>query len=371
MKYLKKISIAKMVWVHRAMLWTALVGLFSSAYLCITYLTGAPIVCGIVSGCEVVRASAWATTFGIPRPLLGLAFYGAIILALIIRTYAPHHRPEFWKNVTLLATFFGFVESGFLTLVQTYEIKAYCLWCLLSAACATGLFILSFFESEEILPEKMVTHELKKIFWAFAVFIVVGALAMWILLAKRGGGEQPVISAAGGGRPVLVPEGTPTEGPVSSTVTVVEFLDLECPGCRDYYPIMKKIREDYAGRIRYVVRIFPLIELHAHAKQAAIAAECAKQQGKWFEYVDAALINQNALERDDLVRYADALHLDTKAFSACLDDQKVADAVMAERKAGEAIGINKTPMIFVNDGVLEQLPTYQQFKYLLDEELKK
>lgn len=371
MKYLKKISVAKMVWVHRTMLWTALVGLFSSAYLSITYLTGAPIVCGIVSGCEIVRASAWATAFGsIPRPLLGLAFYAAIIAALIIRTYAPHHRPELWKNVTLLATFFGFVESGFLTLVQTYEIRAYCLWCLISAACATVLFALSFFESEEILPEKMVTQELKKFFWAFAVFIVVGGLAMWILLAKHGGGEQPIISAAGGNIPVLVPEGTPTEGPASSTVTVVEFLDLECPGCRDYYPIMKKIREDYAGRIRYAVRIFPLTELHAHARQAAIAAECAKQQGKWFEYVDAALINQDALERDDLVRYADALHLDIKAFSACLDDQKTADIVMAERKAGEAIGISHTPTIFINDGVLDQLPNYLQFKGLLDGELE-
>ncbi len=370
MKYLKKISVARMVWVHRAMLWTSLVGLFSSAYLTITYLTGKPIVCGIVTGCEVVRASAWANTFGIPRPLLGLAFYGAIILALIIRTYAPHLRPDFWKNITLLATFFGFVESGFLTLVQTYEIKAYCLWCLLSALCATIIFVLSFFEGEERLPDNLVGRELKKIFHAFVVFVVVGGLGMWVLTADHGGGQLPVIGPADGGKPVLINETTQTEGPATSTVTVVEFLDLECPSCGEFSLVMKKIREEYSGRIRYAVRIFPLLEIHKDAKTSAAAAYCAGKQGEWFDYIDAALANQTALQRADLVRYADALHLDTKAFEACLDDPKIADEVMAERKAGEAIGIDHTPSIFVNDAILDQTPNYSQLKQIIDERLR-
>lgn len=370
MKYLKTIPVHRMVWIHRAMLWTALVGLFASLYLAITYLTGKSIVCGIVTGCEAVRASAWATTFGIPRPLLGLAFYGALIFALAIRTYAPHHRPDFWKGVTLLATFFGFVESGFLTLIQVYEIRAFCLWCLVSAAAATVLFALSFFEGEERLPDNLVVRELKWMFGAFLVAVLAGAVALWFMLASPGGGSLPSIAPATVGLAEIAPADAPSEGPATSTVTVTEFMDIQCPGCRDYYPIIRKIRDEYRGRIRFVQRIFMLPELHPNSKGAAIAAYCAGKQGKFLEFADAALVNQQALTRSDLKRYADALHLDTRAFDACLDDPAMAEKAVAERKTGESFGIDSTPTVFINDEKLSQLPSYEQLKELIEERLK-
>jgi protein-disulfide isomerase/uncharacterized membrane protein len=369
MKYLKKISLARMVWIHRAMLWTALLGLFASLYLTITYLTGKPIVCGIVSGCEAVRASEWATTFGIPRPILGLAFYGALIFSLAVRTYAPRHRPEFWKSMTLLATFFGFVESGFLTLVQLYEIQAFCLWCIVSAVAATGLFGLSLFESEERLPDSLVARELKWMFLAFASASVVGAIALGLMLGDRGGGSLPVIGPRTAGLSDIAPADAPSEGPATSTVTVTEFLDIQCPGCRSYYPILKQIREDFRGRIRFVQRLFMLPEMHPNSKGATIAAYCAERQGKFFEYADAALLNQHALARADLKRYAEALRLDVAAFDACLDDPAAADRAVAERKAGEALGIDATPTIFINDEKLSDPPNYELLKRLIEEKL--
>jgi len=371
MKYTKKIPMLKMVWIHRWMLWTSLVGLFASTYLSITYLTGKPIVCGLLTGCEIVRASSWATTFGIPRPLLGLVFYGAIILSLVIRTYAPRHRPDFWKAITLLATFCGFVESGFLTLVQTFSIRAFCTWCLLSAVCATVLFILSFFEGDEHLSDLLVARELKMIFTSFAVALVVGGLLIWGMLTKSVGGSLPTISAPGqAGMSDILPADIPYEGPATSTVTITEFLDLQCPACREYYAIMKQIRDDYRGKIRFAIRIFPLYEMHPNAKISAAGVLCAGKQGKYYDFIDAALLNQDALQRDDLMRYAGALHLDAKAFGACLDDPATADAVMAGRKAGEALGITGTPTLFLNDAMLSQPPDYQQFKQLIDQRLK-
>ena len=371
MRYLKKIPTARMVWIHRTMLWTALIGLFASLYLSITYLTDKPIVCAIVSGCEIVRASAWATTFGFPRPLLGLAFYGALIASLVVRTYAPHHRPDFWKIITLLTTFFGFVESGFLTLVQTFEIKAFCFWCIISAISATVLFILSFFEGEDRLPDNLVVRELKWMFVAFFIAAFAGVLALWFMLAKPGDGTLPKIGPMTVGLPEIAPASAPAVGPATSTVTITEFLDIQCPGCRAYYPIMRQIRDDYRGRVRFVERLFILPELHPNAKGAAIAAYCAEKQGKFFEYVDAALVNQQALGRTDLVHYADALHLDTKQFDACLDDPAMAERAVAERKAGEALGIDGTPTIFINDEKLSDAPNYEQFKKLIDERLGK
>lgn len=358
-----------MVWIHRAMLWTALVGLFASLYLTITYLTGKPIVCGIVSGCEAVRASEWATTFGIPRPILGLVFYGALIISLAIRTYAPRQRPELWKSITLLATFFGFVESGFLTLVQLYEIKAFCLWCIVSAVAATALFALSLFESEERLPDNLVVRELKWMFGAFAVSFVIGALALGLMLGDRGGGSISTIGPRTAGMSDIAPADAPSEGPATSTVTVTEFLDIQCPGCRSYYPIVKRIREDYEGRIRFVQRLFMLPEMHPNSKGATIAAYCAEKQGRFFDFADAALLNQHALARADLKRYAEALRLDVLAFDACLDDPAMADKAVAERKAGEALGIDSTPTIFINDEKLSDPPSYEQFKELIEEKL--
>jgi len=374
MKYFKKISVAKMVWVHRLMLWTTLVGLFASTYLAITYLTGAPIVCGIVSGCELVRASSWATSFGIPRPILGLVFYGAILAALLVRTYRPRYKVELWKSVTLLATFFGFIESGFLTLVQTFEIRAFCLWCLLSALCATVLFALSFFEGDDHLPSNLILRELKVFFLSIASAVIVGGLGMWLLLANHVGGGLPSLVPGGSSGSLMdeiLPADLPYEGPATSTVTIVEYLDLQCPGCKAFYPIMKQIRQDYAGRIKFAERIFILPELHAQSKGAGIAVECARRQGKYFEFIDAALLNQENLTRDDLVRYAKSLHLDEQQFDACLDDPTAAERVVNDRKSGEALGVNSTPTIFFNDQVLGGIPTYAQFKKLIDDELNK
>ena len=190
----------------------------------------------------------------------------------------------------------------------------------------------------------------------------LGALVlMWALLKPPA--EGPV------GLNEILPEGIPVEGPASSTVTIVEFLDFQCPSCAAFHPTMKRIREEYAGRIRFAQRQFPLVELHPDAKGAAIAAVCSDKQGKYFEYTDAMILNQASLERPDLIRYAEALKLDKTAFETCLDDQAVSDFVANERKIGESFGIRGTPWIFVNGESLSDTPTYNQLKQLVEEGL--
>ncbi len=178
----RRVNTKRMRMVRRAMLWSSLIGLFASVYLLITYTTDAPIVCGIVSGCELVRASKWAYSFGIPRPLLGVVFYLFVIALLVIRVYSPKHRPKFWTTLTILAAGIGFFESAFLTFVQTYDIHAYCIWCLSSAAAATVLFALSWFEGEEELGGKDAIAELKFIFLSFIAYVAVGGAGLFFLL---------------------------------------------------------------------------------------------------------------------------------------------------------------------------------------------
>lgn len=174
--------------VHRAMLLASLVGLFVSIYLLITYVTGKPIVCGTNAGCELVRASKWATTSGIPRPAFGILFYLSIILLLAFHAYAPTLRPRFFRVCLLAVTTIGFIESAFLTLVQWFDLRAFCLWCLLSAVAATVIFVLSWFDGREPPAQEVIVRELRYIFQAFAIAVLVGTFVLWALLGNFAAG---------------------------------------------------------------------------------------------------------------------------------------------------------------------------------------
>jgi protein-disulfide isomerase len=199
--------------------------------------------------------------------------------------------------------------------------------------------------------------------------VVLGALLVY-LLVRSGAASNPLSQSPDALASKLILPTTQVEGPASSTVTIVEFLDYECPACGGFNPTMMKIRQEYAGKIQYAVRLFPLVEIHQYAKGAAIAAVCAGKQGKFFEYGDALFANQQHLERADLIHYADALHLDTKAFNTCLDDQSVADFVVSERKAADTLGLDHTPTIFVNGEMLDAIPTQAQLEQIINQRLK-
>ena len=360
----------------------ALVGLFASIYLFITYVAGSPIVCGLLKGCEIVRASQWAhVTIGsvtVSRPLLGIIFYFGIIALLVFRAYAPHYRPRWWRLALLLATTIGILESAYLVYIQAYQIHAFCTWCIISAVAATLLFLLSLFDGREAMARGAIVKELRFIFIAAATAMIVGSIAMHFLLVKEAGGNIPKatiapktsISSPADADSALLPSYIPVEGPATSTVTIVEFLDFQCPSCGAFQPTMVKIRKEYAGRIRYAERMFPLVELHPYAHGAAIAAECALKQNKFFDYSDALMANQDHLQHDDFIRYAEALHLDSHAFATCLEDKSVSDFVDAERKAGEALGIDATPTFFINDEEQVGGIPYEQLKATIDAKLK-
>ncbi len=100
------------------------------------------------------------------------------------------------------------------------------------------------------------------------------------------------------------------QGTANAPVTLVEYGDYECPYCGEAYPIVKALQERLGKQMRFVFRNFPLSEMHPHAEHAAEAAEAAGGQGKFWEMHDLLYENQDALEDEDLARYAKALKLD-------------------------------------------------------------
>jgi uncharacterized membrane protein len=160
------------------------VGLFASAYLLYTYVTGGPIACALVSGCEIVRSSKWAYTFGIPRPLLGIVFYAGLFALLVLRV-AWNWKPRLLYWLTMLAAAVGVIESAFLFFVQWLDIRAFCFWCLLSAVTALVIAAVAPFDRAEDAREASAARELKTYFILLLIFVPIAFVGMaWLVWPK-------------------------------------------------------------------------------------------------------------------------------------------------------------------------------------------
>lgn len=137
-------------------------------------------------------------------------------------------------------------------------------------------------------------------------------------------------------------------GGADAEITLVEFGDYECPGCGEAYGIIRRIESEMGDSLRFVFRQFPYSRLHPHAEQAAQAAESAGGQSKFWEMHDTLFQNQQALEFDDLVRYAGQLSLDLELFKEDLKSEKYLDRVRTDFKSGVQNGVFGTPTVFIN-----------------------
>lgn len=140
----------------------------------------------------------------------------------------------------------------------------------------------------------------------------------------------------------------PAIGAKNAQVTIIEFSDFECPFCGRALPTVKQVLKDYEGKVRVVYRDFPL-SFHPNAQKAAEAAECADDQGKFWEYHDKLFANQQALTVDNLKQYAKDLGLDAAKFNSCLDSGKYASEVQKDMAAGSAAGVSGTPTFFIGN----------------------
>ena len=146
----------------------------------------------------------------------------------------------------------------------------------------------------------------------------------------------------------LAPPTSPTFGAPSSTLTIVEFLDFGCPFCEASYGAVREISQKYQDRVRIVYRDFPVVELHPRAFQAALAARCAHEQGKYLPYHDKLFANQTRHEDEDLFRYAKEVGADEPRFKTCYESQKYASVIQTDTQDGLNAGVQGTPTFFFN-----------------------
>lgn len=154
------------------------------------------------------------------------------------------------------------------------------------------------------------------------------------------------------------------KGNPQAKVTIVEFSDFECPFCGKYYRETEfQIMKDYVdtGKVRYVFRDSPL-DFHKSAQKAAEAAECAGEQGKYWEMHDYLFQNQDYLAVENLKGYAKDLKLDTTKFNDCLDKSKMAEEVKKDLADSQKYGVSGTPAFFINGKLISGAQPYGTFK---------
>ena len=169
---------------------------------------------------------------------------------------------------------------------------------------------------------------------------------------------------------VEIPSDSPSFGPATAKVTIVEWSDFECPFCSRVGPTLAKIKESYAKDVRVVFRHQPL-PFHPNAKLAAEASHAAHEQGKFWEYHDKLFANQKAMDRASLEKYAQELGLNLAKFKAALDSGKFKAKVEADMAAGNALGANGTPTFFINGREFVGAQPFEAFKRVIDEEIGK
>lgn len=159
----------------------------------------------------------------------------------------------------------------------------------------------------------------------------------------------------------------------SAKVTVVEFGDYQCPACGAAEPIVKQILNEFKGKINFVFRNFAFIG--QESTWAAEAAECAGQQGKFWEYHSYLYghqsgENKGAFSKDNLKSFAKTLNLNTEQFNLCLDTDKYSQKVSNDRADGQDLGVNSTPTFFINGEKSVGVLNYETFKAKIESKLQ-
>jgi protein-disulfide isomerase len=162
----------------------------------------------------------------------------------------------------------------------------------------------------------------------------------------------------------------PSKGRKDAALQVVIFSDFQCPFCKRIEPTLAQMEKEYGNRIRMVWRNFPL-PFHLNAAPAAEAAMAAQAQGKFWEMHDKLFADQQHLDRATYEKYAGELGLDVPRFKADLDAERFKDAIEADRKDGDAVGVVGTPTVFINGRRIAGAYSWEIFKQIADTELGK
>ena len=205
----------------------------------------------------------------------------------------------------------------------------------------------------------------------WAIGAVIAAAVVIAVAVVFGGGERVSDQLANAVSSVDAITGSDwVRGAATSTVTLVEYGDFQCPACAAYHPIVTALFEEFGDRIAFTHRHFPLRATHPNAEQASRAAEAAGLLGKFWEMHNILYERQAEWAslrnpKSTLIGYAKEIGIDAKAFEAALGSDAVADEVQKDVSGAYVAGVNATPTFFLN-GERVQPRSAEEFRILIE-----
>ncbi len=160
------------------------------------------------------------------------------------------------------------------------------------------------------------------------------------------------------------------KGNKDAPVTLVEYLDFECEACGAYYPVIKRLSEEYKDEVKFIVRYFPLPG-HKNSMTSALAVEAAGRQGKFWEMHNIVFENQRdwgekqAPDPKIFENYAQQIGLDMDRYSKDIASQELKDRIERDRDAGQKLNITGTPTFFLGGKKINNPRGYEDFKALI------
>jgi len=324
--------------------------------------------------CDVVLSSEYAYFAGVPVAWWSILAYAAFAAGAYVAMSAKRatQRRQAATAVFVLAAC-GLAYSAYLAYVAVFELRAVCLLCSGLYLVNTGLVVSSWMLSNAVQREGRRAGAGSEAWPARLIFAgAAGAVAIFIALASweaSGGGAETMSKAELVEReptfsrwymnlpvtPVSGDGGHRKGGPAS--VVMVEFSDFECGHCARAFRNLKRVLPRFGSDVALVFHHFPLDAAcnpsvsggaHRYACLAAMASECAAEQGKFWEYHDLLFTNQSALDRENLVAYAEQLSLDRSKFLACLESDRPRQRIEQDVRDGTRLGVTSTPTFFLN-----------------------
>lgn len=226
-----------------------------------------------------------------------------------------------------------------------------------------------------------------------AAAFAIGMLYTEVRYLKNGGtagsptaaGAFPPTGAPGAaapvetGDPTQVPPVTESDyirGDTNAPITLIEYSDYECPFCSQFHSTMLQVMDEYAGKVRWVYRHYPLTAIHPNAQSAAEAAECVGKIGgndAFWSYTD--LLFEKAagtgLDQEQYAAWAGEIGVNSGAVQTCIDSGEFADKVSEHTQGGSVAGVSGTPgtIVLTQDGEAEMIGgalPFAQVKTILD-----
>jgi protein-disulfide isomerase/uncharacterized membrane protein len=343
--------------------------------------------------CDVVIASKYGKFLGIHNSVYGIFLYSILfIYAMYHLVFAKEKQQRFYSYVFAISIFTS-LYSIYLFTVSILIIKALCLMC-------TGIYIinLSMFLivlvvvlREKITPFMIILNDLAYLYRKNPLLLFTGILLLittfsylyysHIIREKQMWRMQyaDILSGSVAEKSIEI-KNSPAQGNPQARVTIVEFSDFQCPYCKNAHRTLKNIFRHYGENIRIVFKHFPLDRrcnllinrtIHENACGAAIAAICAEEQGKFFEYVDMLFEHQEDLREENLINLAEKLNLHMEKFNACLKEPgERIQTIVTDVNQGFELGVRSTPTLFINGKMIKGAIPEWLLREIIDRELK-